>query len=274
VKDLSPVTLLDAGCAMGLLVEQFVKRGVDAYGIDISSFAISHAPEVVRDRLAVGSLTKSLPRHYDLITCIEVIEHLPSADGRIALANICDATDRVLFSSVPDGYEEPTHVNVQPPEAWSAWFADEGFIRAVEYDASYLAPWAVLYERRAVTLPGVVREYDRALARSHREIQQLRTAVLRQAEQLEEAASGTQGFKATREAVTDLQEQLLNMRDVVIGLEAELGEAKGRREFYETQLASSQVVAQRYEALTSTRSWRATRKAVGPLRRLRDFLRK
>src|SRR3954469_18370298 len=71
IRDLHPTTVLDAGCAMGFLVEALVQRGVDAHGIDISEFAISQAHESVRDRCQLQSLTEPLERRYDLITCIE-----------------------------------------------------------------------------------------------------------------------------------------------------------------------------------------------------------
>jgi hypothetical protein len=280
VRDLSPQTTLDAGCAMGLLVEQFVNRGVDAYGIDISNFAISHAPESVRERLSVGSLTKPFARHFDLITCIEVIEHLPPEDGRAAIGNLCAATDRVLFASVPDGYEEPTHVNVQPPEAWSAWFAQHDFFRAFDYDASYLAPWAVLYERRVATLPEVVRTYDRVVARYRTEVQQVRTAVLRLSEQLEEVSAGSPPLMAQLASERDaskaseaaMYEQLLTLRDTIIGLEVEIGEARGQRDYYAAQLAGKEQIALELQSVLASRGWRATQKAMGPLRRLRRFL--
>jgi hypothetical protein len=278
VKDLSPRTTLDAGCAMGLLVEQLVNRGVDAYGIDLSNYAIKHAPDTISERLSVGSVTKPLARHYDLITCIEVIEHLPAEDGRVALANLCAAADRILFSSVPDGYEEPTHVNVQPPEEWSAWFAESGFFRVIEYDASYLAPWAVLYERRVGGLPDVVRSYDRALARLRSEVQQLRATVLRSAEQLEDASNASQSdahpdeMAQVRRTAAELHEQLLATRDIIIGLEAEIGEARGQRDFYAAQMAGTEAAVRELQAMSASRTWRATRKALGPYRRLRRLL--
>src|SRR3954467_2188523 len=80
VADLHPTTLLDAGCAMGFLVEVLVKRGVDARGIDISEYAISEVHESIRDRCRVQSLTEPLEGRYDLITCIEVVEHIAPQD--------------------------------------------------------------------------------------------------------------------------------------------------------------------------------------------------
>ena len=85
VRELQPSSVLDAGCAKGFLVEQLRERGVDASGIDVSEHAIAEAHESVRDHCRVASLTEPLDRRYDLITCIEVLEHLPAAEARAAV---------------------------------------------------------------------------------------------------------------------------------------------------------------------------------------------
>jgi 2-polyprenyl-3-methyl-5-hydroxy-6-metoxy-1,4-benzoquinol methylase len=36
VREINPGSVLDAGCAMGFLVEALRQRGVEAYGVDIS----------------------------------------------------------------------------------------------------------------------------------------------------------------------------------------------------------------------------------------------
>ena len=81
-------------------------------------------------------------------------------------ANLCAVADRVLFSSSPLDYAEATHVNVRPPEAWAADFAAHGFFRNLDYDATYLTPWAVLYERRSDD-PGDIVRALRACADAH-----------------------------------------------------------------------------------------------------------
>src|SRR6476661_8245522 len=45
IRDLRPSSVLDAGCAMGFLVEALRARGVEAWGIDISEYAISKVDE-------------------------------------------------------------------------------------------------------------------------------------------------------------------------------------------------------------------------------------
>jgi SAM-dependent methyltransferase len=172
--------VLDAGCAMGLLVEALVARGIDAHGVDISDYAIAQAAPAVAARCRVGSLASpdAMDGRYDLIVCIEVLEHMPPDEARAALANICAHTDDVLFSSSATDFGETTHVNVQPPEAWAEAFAREGFLRDLDYDASYITPWAVRFRRRSEPLPRIVREYERTAARLMIERNELRQQVL------------------------------------------------------------------------------------------------
>lgn len=166
VSDLKPTTVLDAGCAMGYLVAALRDRGVEAYGIDISEYAISMVREDIKPYCVVGSLTDNLPnelpQHYDLIVTIEVMEHLYAEDGREAISNLCKLSDAVLFSSTPDDFEERTHVNVQQREYWAQIFADNGFYDQVFYNASYISPQALLFVKTSNFL-SIIEEYERFL---------------------------------------------------------------------------------------------------------------
>jgi len=229
VRDLQPTSVLDAGCAMGFLVEALRNRGVEAFGVDVSEYAISQAHDSVREFCSVASLAEPLPRRYDLIVSIEVLEHIPAADAGRAIANLCQATDRILLSTTPEDFGEPTHLNVQPPEAWSAALAAEGFFRDVEHDVSYLTPWAALYRRMEEPLPETVRRYDRAWARLRRESSELRTALLASQERLAEVEQSDEETRPELRAEIDrLNEELLRLRDLLIGKDAELGTARGK----------------------------------------------
>jgi SAM-dependent methyltransferase len=230
VRDFHPASVLDAGCAMGFLVEELRKRGVDAAGIDISDYAISQAHESVAAHCKVGSLTEPLQQRYDLITCIEVLEHLAAAEADVALANLCQATDRLLISSTPGDFGEPTHVNVRPPEAWSAKLAELGFARDLERDLSYLSPWAALYSRQDEPRSETVRRYDRAWWQLRREVTEVRSSLLRSQGRLAklEAADEVENQPKLREELDRRNEEILELRDLLIGKDAELGNAKGR----------------------------------------------
>ena len=40
--------VLDVGCAKGFLVKEFRKKDIEAYGIDISTYALRHADESIK----------------------------------------------------------------------------------------------------------------------------------------------------------------------------------------------------------------------------------
>src|SRR5205823_2290662 len=111
---------------------------------------------------------------------------------------------------------------VHPPEDWSAQFARQGFVRNLDYDATFVTPWAALYERSHTLLPEVVRTYDRAWWQLRLEVRQVREKVLELHAQLEE------GSGPVAEENLRLREGLLLSRDELVGHEARLGEALGR----------------------------------------------
>ena len=230
IRDLHPASVLDAGCAMGFLVEALHRRGVDAWGIDISDYAISEVDKSVADRCRVASLIEPLPQRFDLICCIEVLEHLPPEDAAPAIANLCRSTDRILLSTSPDDFGEATHLNVQPPESWSAALAGEGFFRNLDLDFSYLTPWAALYTRQDEPQTETVRRYDRAWSRLRREVAEVRSSLLQSQDHLAELEAGG-GAENQPELLRELNrrdEEILELRDLLIGKDAELGAAKGQ----------------------------------------------
>jgi hypothetical protein len=180
VRDLRPATVLDAGCAIGSLVEALRERGVEAWG--------------------VPSPTEPLPRHYDLIVCIEALERVPETETAAVIAKLCAATDRLLLSVDPGDRAEAKQLDGRPPEDWSAALAREGFYRDVDRDLAYVSPRAVLYTRTGEPVEELVRRYEHSLTRLRRE------------------AAGLEESRA----------EILRLRDLLIGMEAELGLAKGR----------------------------------------------
>lgn len=248
IRDFHPASVLDAGCAMGFLVEALRKRGVDASGIDISEYAISQVHESAAPHCRVASLTEPLEGRYDLITCIEVIEHVPPAEADLAIANLCGATDRLLFSSTPEDFGEPTHLNVQPPEAWSVKLAQQGFLRDLEHDLSYLSPWAALYRRQEEPVTETVRRYDRAWWRLRRETAEVRRSLLHSHDRLAELeGDGDESRPGLGGEIDLLNREILRLRDLLIGQEAELGVARGQIAEMEDRAKRIGAVKQRIE---------------------------
>jgi SAM-dependent methyltransferase len=200
---IQPRRVLDAGCALGLLVETLRAQGIDAEGIDVSSYAIANVHEPIRPFCRQGSIATELTEQYDLIVSIEVLEHMPAREGEEAIANFCRHTDDVLFSSTPSDNREPSHVNVQPAEYWAETFARHGFYRDVDFDASFLTPWAVRFRRSREPLPRIVRGYERHYAA------------------LATARNDARAFSI------DVQRDLARERERVTALEAEAEQLRG-----------------------------------------------
>ena len=95
----------------------------------------------------MASLTDPIAGHFDLVTCIEVMEHLPPELVRPAVANLCAAADTILFSSTPSDFSEQTHYSVHPPIFWLNLFAEFAFWPDARFDASYITQHAMLLRK-------------------------------------------------------------------------------------------------------------------------------
>ena len=197
VSDIHPSTVLDAGCAMGFLVEALRDRGVDAYGIDVSVYALEQVRTDIRPFCTLASVNDPLGRRYDLITCIETLEHLPPLESEKAVANLCAHTDDVVFSSTPSNFKEATHHNVRGVEYWAELFARHGLHRDVDYDPStFIAPWAARFRRRGDPPARIAADYERALWRLKVENHDLRELALERQTQLDMTANELEASSA------------------------------------------------------------------------------
>jgi hypothetical protein len=234
VEDISPRTALDAGCAMGFLVEALRDRGVDAEGIDVSDYALEQVREDVKPFCRKASILDPLGRRYDLIVCIEVLEHLPPSEGEEALDNICAHTGDILFSSTPHDFAEATHLNVQPPEYWAERFARRGFFRDVDFDATIATRWAVRFRKDAVPVPRVVGGYERHLWRLTQENDATRAELLAQRDRLARADAERVEMQAALAAAADKVEVAHT------NAEAARADAADAKERAETELVRAQ----------------------------------
>jgi methionine biosynthesis protein MetW len=97
-------SVLDLGCGDGSFLACMLERTPDlqVHGADISETAL----EVARLRgldvfaLDLADPASSIPGRYDVVTALEVIEHLPDAESAVIKA--VAAADRYLIVSVPN----------------------------------------------------------------------------------------------------------------------------------------------------------------------------
>ena len=254
VAEIGPGSVLDAGCALGMLVEQLRARQVDAEGVDISEFAIGSAHPSVQPYVRVGSVAAPFGRRYDLIVSIEVLEHMPRAEAERAVANFCAHSDDVLFSSSPLDFKEPTHFNVNPPEYWAALFAQHGLFRDVDFDASFVTPWATRFRRRSEPPHRLVRDYERRFWELWRERGDLRQLALEQREQLVDAearaASASLQAEAAARTLRSRDEQAARLlREAAAAPQAEASELRAYAARLEAELATKNTHIARLEAL-------------------------
>ena len=258
-----PTSSLDAGCAKGILVGSLVEQGVDAHGVDISPTAVAVGDPRAAGRLRVGSLTEALGGRYDMVTCIEVVEHLSQPDAEKAMDHICAITDLVVLSSSPWDFKEATHVNVRPGGHWAAMMFDRGFVRRFDVDLSFITPWAAAYERRAVAPRAVVDGYESALVWLRSEVGDKRQALLEAQAQL----AKEQGASAREQELTLA---LLASRDRARGSEAVAGTASRRVDQLQGELHDARAVI---DVMRASLSWKVGRVLTAPVRWVRGVLR-
>ena len=103
-KNFDVRTTLDVGCATGFVVEGLRELGMDATGSDVSQYAIENAALGARGHLVWGDLTDRLPfktGQFDLVSALEVLEHLPPDVVPRALAELRRVTRQYLVCTIP-----------------------------------------------------------------------------------------------------------------------------------------------------------------------------
>src|SRR5512139_1330812 len=151
IRRLRPRNTLEIGCAMGFLVEALRDRGVESHGVDVSEWAVSQVRSDIKPHCAVKNVVhmKADGARYDLIICMEVLEHLAPRECEKAVGLMCELGDEVLFSSSPDAdHPDPTHKNVQQPPYWVDLCSERGFEHRAETDVTFVAQHAMLFRRR------------------------------------------------------------------------------------------------------------------------------
>ncbi len=100
--------VLDVGCAKGFLVKDFMLAcpGLEAFGLDISEYALRHAPEELTGRLHLGSAV-SLPfpdSSFDAVISLNTLHNLERPDVVRAVREIERVSRGKSFIQV-DAYE-------------------------------------------------------------------------------------------------------------------------------------------------------------------------
>ncbi|AKJ68690.1 3-demethylubiquinone-9 3-methyltransferase [Pandoraea thiooxydans] len=101
--------VLDVGCGGGILTESMARQGAQVKGIDLSQKALGvadlHSLEsgltVAYEEIAAEALAAREPGHYDVVTCMEMLEHVPDPAAVVAAcATLVKPGGHVFFSTL------------------------------------------------------------------------------------------------------------------------------------------------------------------------------
>lgn len=96
--------ILDYGCAKGFLVKALRLLGYQAYGVDVSGYAIKNCDPFVKDYCSLIKGTLVGDRKFSWILAKDVFEHISEEDIDEVLSAIAKRTS-FLFCVIPLGYE-------------------------------------------------------------------------------------------------------------------------------------------------------------------------
>ena len=106
---LSGAKAIDVGCGGGLITEALAERGATVTGIDLSEQALSVAKLHLKESgrhveyrlVSAENIAQEMPGAFDLVTCLEMLEHVPDPAQTIAAcAALVKPGGDVFFSTI------------------------------------------------------------------------------------------------------------------------------------------------------------------------------
>lgn len=101
--------VLDVGCGGGILAESMALRGAEVTGIDMGEAPLSVArlhlletgAKVDYRQITAEQLAEQMPGQFDVVTCMEMLEHVPDPGSVIAAcAKMVKPGGQIFFSTI------------------------------------------------------------------------------------------------------------------------------------------------------------------------------
>ncbi len=109
IASLAGKTVLDVGCGGGILSESMAGKGASVTGIDLGDKPLQVAKlhllesgkKVEYRKVAVEALAEEQPGRYDIVTCMEMLEHVPDPASTVrACAQLVKPGGHAFFSTL------------------------------------------------------------------------------------------------------------------------------------------------------------------------------
>ena len=113
INGISPIKgkqVLDVGCGGGILADAMARGGAQVTGIDLASKALrvaqlhaleAQTPNLEYREVAVEALAEQQPQSFDVVTCMEMLEHVPDPASVVrACASLVKPGGWVFFSTL------------------------------------------------------------------------------------------------------------------------------------------------------------------------------
>jgi len=147
IKTLTKITLLDVGIGYGAFLKVCEGKGLkDLYGMDLFPDSIKIAERYTSADLRVGRIEDSQwpfeENYFDIITCLDVVEHLQRPEVFFQNVKKYIAENGIIIVRTPNGEfpylmrklpfigirdTNPTHINVHRPKCWKRLAIENGF---------------------------------------------------------------------------------------------------------------------------------------------------
>ena len=110
IAPLNRQRVLDVGCGGGILADAMARKGADVLGIDLAEKSLKvaqlHALEAGTSHItyrlvAAEALAAEMPDQFDVVTCMEMLEHVPDPASAVqACARLAKPGGWVFFSTI------------------------------------------------------------------------------------------------------------------------------------------------------------------------------
>ena len=107
---LQGLQVADIGCGGGILSDSMARKGAQVLGVDLASKALriarlhaldAQTPSVEYREISAEALALELPSHFDAVTCMEMLEHVPDPASVVkACADLVKPGGWVFFSTI------------------------------------------------------------------------------------------------------------------------------------------------------------------------------